>query len=180
MRHAASAQAPEHGNNVRRAHLLQIGDWRVDGDLNEIDRAGKVVHLEPKAMAVLLTLAERPGEVVSREELLAAVWPGVIVSDNALTQVVIKLRRALEDSPREPKYLQSIALPAGRQGGSGRRFTHPNRGFGRAPIAPDVLGQDGRYGPGTCRGRVGGGMARPHCPRALGFFGDRRITRCVA
>ncbi|HUG24796.1 winged helix-turn-helix domain-containing protein [Piscinibacter sp.] len=97
-----------HGD-LRRLRRLQVGDWCVDGNLNEIDCAGKVVHLEPKAMAVLLILAERPGEVVTRDELLATVWPDVIVSDNALTQVIIKLRRALEDTPREPKYLQSIA-----------------------------------------------------------------------
>jgi DNA-binding winged helix-turn-helix (wHTH) protein/TolB-like protein len=108
MTDATSARTLVHGN-AGRLRQLQVGDWRVDGDLNEIERAGRVVHLEPKAMAVLLLLAERPGEVVTRDELLAAVWPDVVVTDNALTQVVIKLRRALEDSPREPKYLQSIA-----------------------------------------------------------------------
>ena len=81
---------------------LQIGEWRVAPDLNQITRGDETVHLEPKAMEVLLHLASRPGEVASRDELLAAVWPGVIVGDNALTQVVIKLRKALGDTPREP------------------------------------------------------------------------------
>ena len=88
---------------------LQIGEWRVAPDLNQISRGEEVVHLEPKAMAVLLHLASRPGEVASRDELLATVWPGVIVGDNALTQVVIKLRKALGDTAREPTYIQAIS-----------------------------------------------------------------------
>ena len=88
---------------------LQIGEWRIAPDLNQIRRGDVVVHLEPKAMAVLLHLASQPGEVASRDELLAAVWPGVIVGDNALTQVVIKLRKALGDTAREPAYIQAIS-----------------------------------------------------------------------
>ena len=88
---------------------LQIGEWRVTPDLNQISRGNELVHLEPKAMAVLLHLASRPGEVASRDALLAAVWPGVIVGDNALTQVVIKLRKALGDTAREPAYIQAIS-----------------------------------------------------------------------
>ena len=60
-------------------------------------------------MAVLLHLAHRQGVVASREELLAAVWPGLVVGDNALTQVVIKLRKALGDTAREPAYVEAIA-----------------------------------------------------------------------
>lgn len=88
---------------------LQIGEWRIAPDLNQIRRGDAVVHLEPKAMAVLLHLASRPGEVASRDELLTTVWPGVIVGDNALTQVVIKLRKALGDTAREPAYIQAIS-----------------------------------------------------------------------
>jgi DNA-binding winged helix-turn-helix (wHTH) protein/TolB-like protein/Flp pilus assembly protein TadD len=88
---------------------LRVGDWRVQPDLNRITRGALEVRLEPKAMAVLMYLASRPGQVASREALLASVWPGVIVGDNALTQVVIKLRRALGDTAREPAYIESIA-----------------------------------------------------------------------
>ena len=88
---------------------LQIGEWRVTPELNQIRRGDEVMRLEPKAMAVLLHLASRPGEVASRDELLAAVWPGVVVGDNALTQAVIKLRKALGDTAREPAYIQAIS-----------------------------------------------------------------------
>lgn len=93
----------------RSSAALQIGEWRIAPDLNQISRGEQTVRLEPKAMEVLLHLARRAGEVASREELLAAVWPGVIVGDNALTQVVIKLRKALGDTAREPAYIQAIS-----------------------------------------------------------------------
>jgi TolB-like protein/Tfp pilus assembly protein PilF len=83
---------------------MKIGNWTVEPALNQLSADGRTVRLEPKAMAVLVHLAERPGEVVSRETLLAAVWPGVIVSDDALTQVVIKLRKALGEG-----YIQTIS-----------------------------------------------------------------------
>ena len=94
---------------ARSRAAVQIGEWRVAPDLNQISRGQETVQLEPKAMAVLLHLARQPGEVASRDELLAAVWPGVIVGDNALTQVVIKLRKALGDTAREPAYIQAIS-----------------------------------------------------------------------
>ncbi len=100
--HQAPTAAPPDG-------VLTIGAWRVAPDLNQIARGTDVVHLEPKAMAVLVHLAHRPGVVASRDELLAAAWPGVIVGDNALTQVIIKLRKALGDTAREPAYIQAIA-----------------------------------------------------------------------
>lgn len=77
--------------------------------LNRISREGQIVRLEPKAIELLTFLAQRPGEVVSREELLTALWPGVIVGDNALTQSVAKLRKALGDTTREPTYIQAIS-----------------------------------------------------------------------
>ena len=87
---------------------LQVGDWMVEPALNQLSAAGKTVKLEPKAMAVLIYLANRPGQVVSREALLSALWPGVVVGDDSLTQVVIKLRKALADDPGEPAYIQTI------------------------------------------------------------------------
>ena len=88
---------------------LQVGEWYVAPELNRISRAGQAVRLEPKAIELLIFLARRPGEVVSREELLAALWPGVIVGDNALTQAVTKLRKALGDTAREPTYIEAIS-----------------------------------------------------------------------
>lgn len=87
---------------------LRIGGWTIEPALNQISAEGKTVKIEPKAMAVLLYLADRPGQVVSREALLSVIWSGVVVGDDALTQVVVKLRKALGDVPEEPAYIQTI------------------------------------------------------------------------
>jgi len=88
---------------------LQIGDWWADRTTNELERGGDTVRVEPKAMEVLMVLAARAGQVVSREGLLEAVWPGVVVGDEALTQSIIKLRKALGDNPRAPAYIETIS-----------------------------------------------------------------------
>lgn len=88
---------------------LKVGDWRVAPALNQICRGDDCVRIEPKAIELLVFLAQRSGDVVSREELLSALWPGVVVGDNALTQVVTKLRKALGDTAREPGYIEAIS-----------------------------------------------------------------------
>ena len=87
---------------------FRLGDWTVEPDLNQLSAQGRAVQVEPKAMAVLLHLADRPGQVVGREALLAQVWPGVVVGDDSLTQVIIKLRKALGDDPDRPAYIQTV------------------------------------------------------------------------
>jgi TolB-like protein/DNA-binding winged helix-turn-helix (wHTH) protein/Tfp pilus assembly protein PilF len=87
----------------------RIGEWSVEPALDALQRAGETVRLEPKAMELLVVLASRPGQVVSREELLSAVWPGVVVGDEALSQVVTKLRKALGDDARVPTYIETIS-----------------------------------------------------------------------
>lgn len=88
---------------------LRIGEWWADPATNELGRASETLRIEPKAMEVLMVLAGRSGGVVSREELLSLVWPGVVVGDEALTQSIIKLRRALGDNPRTPTYIETIS-----------------------------------------------------------------------
>lgn len=115
----------------RRDAELRVGEWRVIPALNQLCRGAEVVRLEPKTIELLSYLAERPGEVVSREELLAAVWPGVIVGDNALTQTVAKLRRALGDTARAPAYIEAISK-------RGYRLVAP---VGRDDTAPSPAAQ---------------------------------------
>jgi DNA-binding winged helix-turn-helix (wHTH) protein len=86
-----------------------VGGWRVDPTRNELSRGSESVRLEPKAIEVLMHLARRAGEVVSREELLSAVWPGVVVGDDALTQAIIKLRKAFGDDAHRPRYIETIS-----------------------------------------------------------------------
>jgi DNA-binding winged helix-turn-helix (wHTH) protein/TolB-like protein/Tfp pilus assembly protein PilF len=87
---------------------LEVGGWTVEPALNQLSAGDKTCKLEPKAMALLRYLADRPGQVVSREALLSAVWPGVVVGDDSLTQAVIKLRKALGDTAESPAYIQTV------------------------------------------------------------------------
>lgn len=65
-------------------------------------------RLTPKAAAVLEILVERPGRVVSKEELLGSVWPDTAVCDEVLTTVVYELRQALGESARDPRYVETL------------------------------------------------------------------------
>ena len=91
------------------ASALKVGDWDVDATANQLSRDGQSTRLEPKVIEVLVYLACHAGDVVGREELLQAVWPGVIVGDDALTQAIIKLRKALGDDARQPTYIETIS-----------------------------------------------------------------------
>jgi TolB-like protein/DNA-binding winged helix-turn-helix (wHTH) protein/Tfp pilus assembly protein PilF len=88
--------------------VLLVGEWRIDAQAGAASRDDESVRLEPKAVEVLSYLASRPGEVVSRAELEASVWPGAVVGYEAVTKTIIKLRKALGDSAREPRYIETI------------------------------------------------------------------------
>jgi DNA-binding winged helix-turn-helix (wHTH) protein len=87
---------------------LRVGEWRVAPELNSLERDGQSVRVEPKIMQVLVTLAERPGTVLTKEHILRQVWPETFVSEEVLTRSISELRRVFEDNPREPTYIQTI------------------------------------------------------------------------
>jgi DNA-binding winged helix-turn-helix (wHTH) protein/Tol biopolymer transport system component len=72
-------------------------------------KAGKALAVEPKAFRVLLFLLRNPGKVVTKEELLNAVWSDAAVTENSLTRSILKLRRVLEDDAHEPRYIETVA-----------------------------------------------------------------------
>jgi len=80
----------------------------VAPELNNLERDGHSVHVEPKIMQVLVALAEHPGMVLSKERILRQVWPETFVSEEVLTRCISELRRVFEDNPREPAYIQTI------------------------------------------------------------------------
>lgn len=91
-----------------RNRRLRVGSWWFHPEFNRLRDANSVVQLEPKASLALMLLVERAGQPVTRQELLDTVWHDAVVSDDALTQVIIKLRKALGDSSRDPRYIQTI------------------------------------------------------------------------
>jgi TolB-like protein/DNA-binding winged helix-turn-helix (wHTH) protein/Flp pilus assembly protein TadD len=87
---------------------FRLAEWAVEPQLNTLERNGHTVRLEPKVMQVLVTLSDQPGEVVSKEQIFKRVWPDTFVSDEVLTRSISELRKAFEDNPQEPKYIQTI------------------------------------------------------------------------
>ena len=66
------------------------------------------MHLEPKLVGVLLYLVHRAGQTVSKDEILAAVWPDTVVEEVALARSISELRRLLHDDARNPRYVETI------------------------------------------------------------------------
>jgi TolB-like protein/DNA-binding winged helix-turn-helix (wHTH) protein/Flp pilus assembly protein TadD len=87
---------------------FMIDGWRVSPPEGVLTRGDETAHLEPKAMEVLVYLASHPGEVITREELERNVWHGAVVGYDAVTNTIIKLRKALQDSARQPHYIATI------------------------------------------------------------------------
>ena len=87
---------------------FHLGAWRVEPGSGQLSRDETLVRVEPKAMDVLVYLAAHQGEVVSREELERGVWHGALVGYDAVTSTVIKLRKALGDDARHPRYIATV------------------------------------------------------------------------
>ena len=88
---------------------FRVGEWYVDPDSGRLLREGVEVKLEPKVMQVLVFLAQHSGKVVSREALEAVVWAGMVVGYDALSGSIIKLRKALGDDSRHPRYIETVS-----------------------------------------------------------------------
>ena len=84
---------------------LHFGTFRLPGPHGPLFAAGGVVDLPRKPLALLWMLASRAGEVVTKDEVLAEVWPRVVVSEGAISASLRDLRRALGDDAREPRFI---------------------------------------------------------------------------
>lgn len=94
--------------NILEQKGFYLDEWWVAPAEGRLIRADQTIRLEPKAMEVLVYLASRRGEVVSREELEMDVWRGALVGYDAITGTVIKLRKALGDDAKQPRYITTI------------------------------------------------------------------------
>jgi len=91
------------------AATLRVGDWTVNRLTGELARDGVCQRLEERPLLLLTFMADRAGEVLSADELLAHAWPGVVVSPDSLYQAITQLRRALGDDARNPAYIATVA-----------------------------------------------------------------------
>ena len=85
-----------------------IANRLIEPASNSIISGGKATRVEPKAMQVLVLLASNSGQVVTRQELEDSVWANVVVGPDALTNTIIKLRRALGDEARNARFIETI------------------------------------------------------------------------
>src|SRR5688572_31169526 len=89
--------------------VLAFGDIRVDFRRMSVWRGAQVLALEPKTFDVLRYLVEHRDRLVTKEELLDAVWKDTFVTPNVLTRVVAHLRKALGDDADEPRIIETVA-----------------------------------------------------------------------
>lgn len=87
---------------------LELDGFTVDLGSRLLLRGDRQVPLTPKAFDTLAALLEHPGEVVSKEELIARVWPDTFVEEGILTQNIYTLRRALQEAGGERVYIETV------------------------------------------------------------------------
>ena len=86
---------------------LTFGRYRLEPGAG-LTSGAREVHLTPKALALLSYLAERPGDVITKDELFGAIWPETTVGDAALVTCIQELRKALRDDARKPRYIETL------------------------------------------------------------------------
>lgn len=91
---------------ARRA--LRFGPFRIDLSDGSLWREDEEVRLPPRALGILLHLVERPGKVVSKADLIDAVWKDANVSETSLTEALGIVRQALGDNSQQPLYIQTV------------------------------------------------------------------------
>ncbi len=89
-------------------NIFEFDDVRVEPAKFKIWKAGAELALEPKTFQVLLFLLENRGRLIEKNELLDAVWRDTFVTENAMTREIAKLRKALGDDSKTPKYIQTV------------------------------------------------------------------------
>lgn len=135
--------------------------FRLDPADERLWRGEENVPLGRKALEVLLCLVGRPGRLVTKREILEAVWPETAVSEAVLTTAVRELRRALGDRAREPRYVETVH-------GRGYRFIAPVLETERAPTVADPPAARAPESPAGGRGA----STQPRPPRSYPVLGQ--------
>ena len=87
---------------------IRFGSYQLALQTGQLWRGKQEVRLTGKASALLRSLVERAGRVVTKEELFREVWPDTVVSDAALTSCIQELRRVLHDQAKRPRYIATV------------------------------------------------------------------------
>jgi TolB-like protein len=89
--------------------LVLCGSYTLDTDRRELKRAGELIPLEPQVFDLLVYLVQNRERVVSKDDLIASVWGGRIVSESTLTSRINAVRRAVGDNGEQQKVIRTIA-----------------------------------------------------------------------
>ncbi len=93
----------------RSPSVTRFSDFEVDLRAGELCRRGRKIKLQQQPFRVLVLLLEHAGQVVTREELRQAIWPGTFVEFNeGLDEAIYKLRTALGDSAEKPRFIETL------------------------------------------------------------------------
>ena len=116
MSNRQSGNEPEHSGPrpVAPDTRLRLGRFTLDLQKHALFRGMEKVHLTLKPLQVLEILIRRPGETVSKKDLLKAVWREEFVTDDVLVQAVGEIRRALEDDKDNPTFVQTVPREGSR------------------------------------------------------------------
>jgi DNA-binding winged helix-turn-helix (wHTH) protein len=98
--------------------IFVFGPFRFAPGRQQLLREGAPIRIGGRAFDILMALVERPGEILSKEELIARAWPSTFVEEGNLKVQIAALRKALGDGHAEPKYIVTT-------NGRGYRFVAP-------------------------------------------------------
>jgi Tol biopolymer transport system component/DNA-binding winged helix-turn-helix (wHTH) protein len=118
---------------VHKSVVFSFGEFQIREGEFLLIKADEAAPVEPKAFRVLLYLLRNPGRLVTKDEILNAVWNDCSVSDNSLTRSVATLRRLLRDDVHEPRYIATVHTV-------GYRFLSP------VTLTEDVVPEQGLAG----------------------------------
>jgi cholera toxin transcriptional activator len=101
----------DHGTDVRQARRYRFGIFEADAATGELRRQGVRVKLSAQPFQVLVMLLERPGELLTREEISRELWPdGTFVDyEHGVNSAVNRIREALRDTASSPRYVETLA-----------------------------------------------------------------------
>lgn len=87
---------------------FNLGKWQVFPKDCHVFDGNQTIRLEPKAMDLLVVLAEANGQLVPRDDIFSAVWKNQVIADHVLYNLIANLRKVLEENPQKPKYLITV------------------------------------------------------------------------
>jgi DNA-binding winged helix-turn-helix (wHTH) protein/tetratricopeptide (TPR) repeat protein len=126
----------------------RFGNVEIHLATRRVQVDGQHCPLEPKTFELLKFLVENRGRAVSKEEIVAAVWPGTFVTDNSLTRAVTKIRKALGENSRETRFIETLPKIGYRFSAECEEDQHktPADGLASEPLSIAILPVASRAG----------------------------------